>query len=142
MGYPFSDQEMIFNREANKYYLTEQALLNYGIDLRARLAERKSVSPDLLILSLIRTVTRHIYSFVHNFSSYNDRQDYLIATVPSLRPIIKEAMLVQAVYVLNVGDLSNSIKPEERAARYHPDLESILSVTLPEIGRSILYTGV
>ena len=141
--YPYSDDHMIFDPNTNRYYLTEQALLDCGIDLRARLAARKAISPDNVIHSILRIATRHVYAFIHRYNIDNAAQDKAVACVPSLRPIIEEALLVQAVYTLNVGDLSNSVKPEERAAAYHPELEDILGVPVCELGgRSILYAGV
>lgn len=141
--YPYDDDHMIFDPHINRYYLTEQALLDCGIDLRARLAARKAVSPDNVINSVLRIATRHVYAFIHRYNINNPAQDQAIACVPSLRPIIYDALLTQAVYTLTVGDLSNSVKPEERAAAYHPELEDILGVPVRELGgRSILYAGV
>lgn len=143
MQYPYSDDHMIWDPRRNRYYLTSKALLDEGIDLAARLAARKAVSPDAVINNLLSTATRHVYAFIHDFTVYNAWQDKAIAVVPELRDIIYEALMTQAKYILNVGDLSNSVKPEERAAVYHPMLESILDVPRCCLGgRSILYGGV
>lgn len=135
-----TDNLAIYN---NKLYITEKGLLDRGIDLRARLAARKAVSPDLLIKTLITTVTRHVYAFIHAHSPHNEFQDKAILGIPALQELVEEALFTQAVYVLNVGDLSNSVKLEERAAVYHPLLEEILNIPLAPLGgRSILYGGV
>lgn len=143
MEYPYSDDNMVWDPQRNRYYITSKALLDEGIDLAGRLAARKAISPDKIINNLFSTATRHVYAFIHAHSVHNNDQDYAIAVVPRLRSIIYEALMTQTKYILNVGDLSNSVKPEERAAVYHPLLEEILDIPLTELGgRSILYTGV
>ncbi|MDE6586138.1 MAG: hypothetical protein K2K80_05620 [Clostridia bacterium] len=140
---PYSDDYLFYDENTNHYVLTEKALIeNVGVNLRARMAETALVSPDTAIRSFTRTVSDMIYQFIHEHNVHNERQDCLIATVPELRPIIQKAMEYQAVYVLNVGNLYLSIKPEERAVAIDYLAQSILGNTVPSLGVSILYSGV
>ncbi len=138
-----SNDSMALDETTGRFVITERALLDAGIDLRARLAGRKATSPDKLIDRLVKTGSRMVYAFIHGHSTRNIAQDRAIASLPRLREIVFEALLMQTIYVIDNGDLSNSTKPEERAARFHPDLEGILDIPLPELGgHSILFTGV
>ena len=142
MNYPYSDDYMVFDNTTRRYYITEKSLLDAGIDLRARLAARKATNPEGVIDSLIKTATRHIYGFIHTHTVDTCTIDCIIAKVPSARPIMQEALIIQAMYVLYVGDLYNSVKPEDKAAAISEEAKQILGQILPEMGRSLLYTGV
>lgn len=140
---PYSDDFLFYDENTNHYILTEKALVeNVGVNLRARLGESALVTPDIVIRSFLRRTSDMIYQFVHEHNVNNAKQDCLIATVPELRPIIQKAMEYQAVYVLNVGDLYLSVKPEERAVAIDYLAQSILGNTVPSLGVSILYSGV
>lgn len=139
--FPHDDDNMRFDGQANMYFLTEQCLLNMGIDIRTRLASRKAMSPELLINRLLETVSEQIYGFIHEHSANNAAQDRILAECPSARSIILQAMKRQAIHVLYVGDLYNSVKPEERAAAIDEIAKQILGKPIVEIGRSILYVG-
>lgn len=142
MDYPYSDDYMVFDQTTYRYYITEKALLDAGIDLRTRLAARKATNPEGIINSLIKTATRHIYGFIHAHTVNTQGVDRIIANVPSARPIMQEALVIQATYVLYVGDLYNSVKPEDKAAAISEEAVQVLGQLLPEMGRSLLYTGV
>ena len=140
--YPYDDANMKFDNLTKRYVLTEQCLISMGIDLRGRLAGRKAITPDLLINQVLETVTDQIYAFIHSHSADNARQDYIIAKIPSARMIIYQALKKQVVYLLNVGDLTNSAKEEEQRNAINVVARQILNTTIHEIGCSILYAGV
>ncbi len=142
MNYPYNDDSMIFDETSGRYVLTEKALLDMGVDLRARLAARKATSPEAEISNKLKAVSRRVYGFIHEFSIYNDRQDKLLAVLPSARPVIFEALQVQADYELSVGNQYKSLDDTKVKYAISPELVQILDCTLPEIGRSILYAGV
>lgn len=139
--YPYNDEYMVVDKLTGHYVLTEAALLSRGIDLRARLSETSTVSPDNVIDNIVQTASDMIYQFIHMHNADNQTQDKLILTVPSMRPFIYRAMLYQAVYVCNVGNLYLSKDKTERAAAIDELAKSILNNTLPELGVSILYLG-
>ena len=142
MDFPYSDDYMVFDQTTYRYYITEKLLLDACVDLRRRLASRKAPNPEGTINSLIKIATRHIYGFIHAHTVNTQRVDCIIATVPSARPIMQEALLTQAIYIFFNGDLYLSVKPEDKAAAISEEAVQILGQILPEIGRSLLYTGV
>ncbi len=140
---PYSDDFLYFNEETGHYELTEKALTDkVGLDLRARLSQNATVTPEVVIGTFVRTVSDMIYQFIHEYNVDNARQDCLIAAVPELRRIIQKAMEYQAVYVANVGNLYLSTKPEERAIAIDYLAQSVLNTSVACLGRSILYAGV
>lgn len=140
---PYSDDYLFYDKNTGRYILTEKALTeNVGIDLRARMGENALVSPEVAIKSFTRTVSDMIYQFIHEHNVNNACQDRLIATIPQLRQIIQKAMEYQAIYVINVGNLYLSAKPEERKNAIDYLAQSILADTVPCLGVSILYSGV
>lgn len=138
---PYSDENLRYDENKHKYYLTEQALINEGIDIRGRIAEGSATSPEYVINGFINRVSAVIYSHIHEFNADNKHQDFLISHIPSARNMIFNALINQAIYMYRNGDLTLSIKDEERQKAYDNVALSELNTTLPEIGVSILYTG-
>lgn len=140
---PYSDDFLYYDESTHHYVLTEKALVeSVGINIRERMSETALVNPEVAIKSFTRTVSDMIYQYIHEHNADNARQDCLIATVPELRQIIRRAMEYQAVYVMNVGNLYLSPKPEDRAAAIDYLAQSILGNVVPCLGISILYCGV
>lgn len=136
-NYPYSDDYMIFNEQANRYVLTEKDVLeNYGINLSARFVNPSLVKPTLNQVSL------QVYSYIHGFNVNNKMQDYIIAHTEDGRRIIKEAMEQQLLYFLSVGDLSKTPDEHKRKFWFDEMAKEILMQPIKEIGTSILYTGV
>lgn len=139
--YPYNDEYMVVDELTGHYVLTEAALLSRGIDLRARLSETSTVLPENVINNVLQTASDMIYQFIHDYNFNNQMQDYMILKVPSARNIIYRAMLYQAVYVCNVGNLYLSKDKDDRAAAIDVLAQSILNNVMPEAGYSLLYTG-
>jgi hypothetical protein len=139
---PYNDEYMVFDSFSEQYKLTESAILRMGIDLRARLAERKAPNPEMIIEHFLNDVSTIIYAYIHDYSVNNQEQDWLIAHMPSARPIIFRALKEQAPYLLKVGNLMYSIKPEEKAAAVIDSAKTILSTPLKETGKALTYMGV
>lgn len=139
---PYSDDYLFYDETTEHYVLTEKALVeNVGVNLRERMAETALVNPDTAIKSFTRTVSDMIYQFIHEHNVDNRKQDRLIATIAELRQIIQKAMEYQAIYVLNVGNLYLSVKPEERAVAIDYLAQSVLGNVVPCLGISIIYGG-
>ena len=139
--YPFDDELMRWNREDNRYYITELALRKFGVNIRARLGANDTVAADSVISTLCELATETTYDFIHEHSFDNSAQDMLIAKIPSLRTIIYKVLVRQAVYLYRVGDNRFSTDEALRRAYMYGGAEAALSVTVPEIGKSILYSG-
>lgn len=140
---PYSDDYMRYDKTDNRYVLTEKALLErVGVDLRARMASTSTASPEIVINAFTRRISDMIYTYIHNFSADNAGQDRLITVLPKLRRLLQRAMEIQALYVLTVGDLFLSTKPEERENAVDRLAQDVLGTVIPELGSSILYCGV
>lgn len=69
--YPYDDDFMRFDEELNQYMLTEAALLSRGIDLRARLSETSTISPENVINNVLQTASDMIYQYIHAHNGNN-----------------------------------------------------------------------
>lgn len=136
MTYPYSDDYMIFNKETHRYELTEKDVLErLGINLRARINNTNAIE------NVLKTASLHVYSFIHSFNILNDLQDYIIAKTKTGRQLIQQAMERQLTYILVVGDLTMSTDESKRSKWFDELAEEILMRTIPEIGKSICYSG-
>lgn len=134
---PYSDDYMTFDELTGHYVLTEKSIVEKcAIDLRARLADNQTINADIVINKLCQTVSDQIYSFVHDFSIYNKKQDCLIATVPKLRAAVERAMEYQLEYILGNGDIFMSLDGADSGKEIHKLSKDIL------INSGICYSGV
>ena len=139
--YPYDDDYMIFDKLTGQYVITEKALMDRGINIRARLSETAGVTPEAVISTIVHTASDMIYQFIHEHNTNNAAQDCLIARCPQVRPVIFRAMLYQAVYVVNVGNLYLSTDDAERSKAIDKLAEGVLGNVIPGLGISLLYTG-
>lgn len=139
---PYNTETMIFNEAEGMYIITEKALINRGINIRGRLARRKAITPEYIINGLLLTVSEMIYGYIHDFTTENQMQDYIIATMPSVRPIIEKALLQQAIYVIRNGDLTLSTDEAKRKLAIDIKAKQTLNTTIKELGTPITYLGV
>lgn len=140
--FPYDDEYMRFDEIKRRYILTDKALLhNTGINLKTRLNAKGSANVQATINGFLDRVSALTYRFIyqHNNPAMLQR---LIATAPSARPIIQEAMLSQAVYMLTEGDLSLSQDKDKRAMWFDETAQITLLTPLRETGCSLLYCGV
>lgn len=138
---PYTDENLRYDEKTKKYYLTEEALISQGIDIRMRIAEGNSTSPEYIINGFINRITAIIYAYIHKFNIDNKYQDFLITHIPSARDMIFNTLINQAIYTFKNGDLSLSTDENERSKAYDDVALSELNTDLYEIGCSILYTG-
>lgn len=128
--YPCSSQYMVYDGLCHQYFLTEEGLNFYGLDV-----ERKYIfSGNNKTRHFIELVTKKIYdtiSYLSGFACYAVQQ-YRIATVPkyiyqdryTFRKVFEQILVSQAQWILDNGDsaryLHTSVaetkgeKPEER----------------------------
>ncbi len=140
--YPFSDEYMRFDEKKGRYILTEKALLeNAGIDLTIRLNAKASANPQAIVNGFLDRISSLTYRFIDGHTIDTVRRHYIIACAPSARPIMQEAMMAQALYVLTAGDLSLSADKEKRALWFDETARQILFTPLCETGYSLLYCG-
>lgn len=139
---PYSDELMRYDELTNMYYLTEQALVRRGIDLRTRLSMTNSPSPEYVINGLLITVSELIYNYIHSFSQYNSKQDKIINHIEQARSIVYKALLQQAVYMLKVGNLSLSVDENVRKQAIDYSAKVTLDTIIVEMGIPLTYSGV
>lgn len=140
-AYPYSDDLMRWNEDDNRYYITEKALMKFGVNIRARLGSNDNVPADHIINTLCELATETTYDFIHEHSYDNNAQDYLIGNIPRLRHLIYTVLVRQALYLFRVGDNRFSSDEALRRTYMYGGAASALSTTIPEIGVSILYAG-
>lgn len=134
---PYDDEYMVFDEMTGQYVLTSKyALDTYGIDLFEGINDRNSVNAQIAVSAFLKRVSRLIYNFIHGYSLYDKRQDFLIAHNDHLRSVIQEAMGEQLLYMQEVGDLTRSVDKEERALVIDENAKQIL------INSGICYSGV
>lgn len=139
--YPYDDDLMVYAKARCRYELTEAAIINCGITMRSRLEANPSIDATFVINQTTRRVSELIYGYIHRHSNNNAQQDAIIASAPSARAIIFEALCQQLVYMLHKGDLSHSLDENVRRHAIDDSAKETLLRTIPEIGTSILYAG-
>lgn len=140
--YPYDDEYMVFDHSTGHYVLTEKYITEQmGIDLAGRINERNAINPSALVKRFLKQTSNMVYNYIHRFNIDNLLQDLLIAKVPSLRPLIQEAMTEQFYYLSIVGDISRSTEREKRELAIDENCKAVLERTVPELGTTILYTG-
>lgn len=140
MTYPYNDSNMIFDSAKGRYILTENALIQNGVNIRSRLIQG-AAGAETIIARILDYSSMMIYNYIHQFSFDNNRQDERIATIPSLRKIIYEAMLNQTEYLLLNGDFSRSADEAKRKLAIDDAAKQILNRVVPELGVPITYSG-
>lgn len=143
MTYPYSDEYMIFDETTKRYVLTAKYVFDkMGVDLKSTINERNGINADILINRFLTEVSDDIYEYIHEHNVNNCKQDMLIAYVPSLRQIIQKAMDQQLLYSRLNGLLGYSADKDVQMQAVCPKAKNTLLQTVPELGYSILYTGV
>ena len=134
---PYDDEYMVFDQMTGHYVLTSKYVLDtYGIDLYDGVNDRNSANAQIAVSALLKRVSNMVYNFVHDYSIYNERQDFFIAHNDHLRAVFQQAMGEQLVYLQTVGDLSRSTDREKRALAIDENAKQIL------INSGICYSGV
>ena len=142
MNYPYNDEYMIFDERTQRYRLTAKCVYErLGVDLEQAVKSRGAVNSQILVNRFLEDVSDDIYEYIHKYNLNTARQDYLIASVPSLRNIIQKAMEQQFLYSRLNGILGYAVEKEKRESRICEKSIDTLSQIAPEIGVSILYTG-
>lgn len=139
---PYSDDFMRWDEDAKRYYLTEAALVQNGVDLRGRLSAAKAVSADLVINRFLRTVSNAVYQYLHAYQFDNDQQDRVIASFEGARKIMMDALIEQGIYMSAVGDLSMEADKEKRGLVMSDHAIAELNRTIPEVGVPLTFCGV
>lgn len=130
---------MRFDEMSNMFILTNEDFTMRGYNLEARLAATQATDATAQINGFFITVSEIVYEYIHDFNIANSLQDRILEKLESAQKILYRALMAQAVYMYQNGDLSLSVDEADKAVS--PRAKRELEVTIPEIGRAIVYTG-
>lgn len=141
--YPYSDEYMTFDENMNRYVLTEKyALEQLGLNLSEAVNERNSNNQQIAVRAILNRISTQVYNYIHEHCISDCLRDCVAHKIPSARKILMQAMGEQLFYVASKGDLSMSTDLQKRVYSMDENAKSTLLRTLPEVGYSLLYTGV
>lgn len=149
--YPCSTQYMVYNALDHKYYLTEEALNYYGIDV-----ERKYIN-DVANKTehFIKLVTKKVYDLIYYRAGYQlyRTQQYRIATAPkklyedqyTFRKTFEDILITEALWLINNGDSAQYSaydleKGEQKGVKPEEDWDNLKDIS-PEVGRQLQALG-
>jgi hypothetical protein len=108
-SYPCSTQFMVYNALQHRYYLTEQAINFYGINIDKYITDSNNPLTDLIIKA-----TKKIYEYIQWKSGFNlaPTQFYRIATAPTticssqyqFRKDFEQVLKYEAEWLVTNGD--------------------------------------
>ncbi len=138
----YRDDYMEYDELLGQFVLTEKALVDVAaIDIRSRLSAAATVSPEAVIARVVATVSNNVYGYMYEYSIDNDAQKNVLCRLESARQILFRAMIEQAIFVCFNGDQTLAEDPKQRANYLSKSAELMLNKTIPELGTSLLYTG-
>ena len=152
-SFPYSADDMEYSTETHRYKLTNEYVLKVtGINLQEVLNPGMMSQPQQVSQNYLEQISKEIYEYIYETNDETLKQEYLLAKLPSLRKIIREAMLQQVLYVLNGGDLGlyngvnlktgQILDPRQlQQVGISPYAKRELNTQLPEIGVAITYQG-
>lgn len=149
--YPCSTQYMVYNGLEHKYYLTEEALNHYGIDVQRKYINDVANKTE----HFIRLVTKKIYDTINYKCGYQNFQvqTYRIATAPTaiyqdqyaFRKAFEEILVAQARWIIDNGDSAqysydNMEKGQKVGIKPEEDWRNLSDIA-PESLRQLQYLG-
>ena len=123
---PYNDDYLIYDELLERYVITEEGLKRKGMFLRARLERYPAVDANTVITAFCEAAANLVYTYLHNFAVSPHTLDEYIAHSKEARMAIFNAEAEQAKYVYYNGDLTLSIKEEERRNYMSPTAAAIL----------------
>ena len=104
---PYSNNEMIYNTKTHRYILNQgHVLTDMNIDLSTALNTSDSADVANAAEKFLDRVSMLIYSWIYSVNPFRFRTERELALNENYRPIIRDAMKEQVLYILNNGDLS------------------------------------
>lgn len=146
-----NDENMTYDLTMHKYVLTETAIFNeLGENLNTVFAD----SPDVPTkTAFLKDVTRQFYGYVYSHSQSQAYIEYILAMDENLRSLIFDALIAQAAYMLNGGNVAkfsgiNLAKMQwidldklRGDARVAVEVVDICNQILPGYDRCLIYAG-
>ena len=135
----YSDEKMTFDEYENRYFLTENALLNTGIDIRARWND--ATAGEDAVRQLLRDATTAVYNYAHDGVFDTQKQDYVINECKETRQGIYRALLAMAVSLARYGYRADSVDEGERAVAIPEAVKAEFDIVYPFLGHTLKYSG-
>ena len=138
----YNDDRMVFDETTNRYYITEQALIEHGVDVRARFtAQGLSDGGAHAVNALISDATDLVYNYAHDGVYDTAVQDYILANEEKVRPGLFRALLAMAVSLARYGNRMDSVEAEERAVAIPSQVRAEFDIVYPCLGHTLKYSG-
>ena len=103
---PIEDEQMSYNYNEKRYILREKYVRSMGIDLSLSLNTDFSPEPDAIPEIFLDRVSQLVYENIYSYGRQKENKQYLLACDPSLRNVIRDAMMERIRYIEASGDLS------------------------------------
>lgn len=150
VSYPCSSQYMVYDGAVHKYFLTEEALNYYGIDV-----ERKYISDNPnKTREFIGLVTKKVYDYIRYKSGWHNFQVQMFRIAKSLnqtcdkfafRKEIEEVLVAEARWLIDNGDalkysFADLEKGQVQGVKPEEDWKANIDVS-PEAKRQLDFLG-
>lgn len=108
MSHPYSDNEMIYDRQKHRYILTEIGIANgMNVVLQDELNMTGVMNTACAIKDFLNDVSFFVYEYIYSHSADRMVTEYMLAKKTHMRDVIKTAMISQAKYLKDNGDVAN-----------------------------------
>lgn len=105
------DNDLIFNKESKRYYLTEEYVYNkLGIDLSMHIVDETDTNLSTLNKRVIEEACDELYEFVEDNSVSRLSTLYDFAVRKEAHNALKKALGLQLMYFMQLGDTSHNVE--------------------------------
>lgn len=152
--FPYDDEIMRYDYNTHRYVLTEQGVLTeLGENLDTILNATADANPSTLAQRILKRVSDTVYRYIYRDTMNEEWLEYILATYPPLREIVKEMLQAQLLYMLMNGDIGlysgvNIAKGQimdidklRGRARIANDVEDLALQSIPGLGYCLKYVG-
>lgn len=136
--YPLSDSDMIYDYSKHRYILTPDFVTRSGINLINDVNSWNAPNGGTMVNRVLDIASMQVYNYIFAHANNSQAIEYIIAKSPKARDVIKRAMLEQLTLITTEGDLSRSIRKEERDLAIDYNAKRICEETIPEVGRPLI----
>lgn len=112
---PYSNEEMTYNKSKHRYVLTKNYCVRNNVDLDAELNTYGMVNKSAAAENLLDRISRSIYLHCYGYGMSRAKKEHDMATVEELRPVIRDAMMEQLLYVMANGDYFLAVATAENS---------------------------
>lgn len=143
--YPFSDEDMEYDKNSHMYILTPYYCVNtllFPDDLGLKMYDMQKKSSA--VKAYLKRVSRTLYNFIYQHTMQTPIVEWEIAKLPQIREPFKEALSEQLLYMRNNGDLQmySGVDYKRGTMLDVPNYKAISPVAIQILNScGLLYTG-